>query len=347
MALIDPLCTIDPEVEITGEAALVFDPVCALEAVVDSAGSEGAILFDPVCTVDPAVEITGAFGDAPPTISVSVTGATTLRITFSEAMADTSAIDDPASYGVSVETEGAIGVAVSSVVREAVSNPTYVDLTTTEHTDGADYELTVSSAVVDQQGDYVEDPEAYVGQGVQPQISAVVALNASKVRVTFDEAMDLYGGELTKAANYSITPQTAGAAAVNIVSVAAGLGSTPSHVDLTTSEHTEGATYQVAAVTSGEIRDAAYNPLDPAGATDTYTGEGDAPTLLKVEPVSSTRVDLVFSETMRDNATIRDPAQYVWDNGLTTLAVLELDGDTVKLVTTEQTEGILYNLTIS
>jgi hypothetical protein len=276
-----------------------------------------------------------------------VTGATTLRVNFSEAMGDTTEIDDPASYGVSVETEGAVGVAVISVTREAVTNPTYVDLTTTEHTDGADYTLTVDAAVVDQQGDPVEDPEPYVGQGVQPQISAIVAVNANKIRVTFDEPMDLNGGELATVGNYSITPQTAGAAAVNILSVAAGVGATPSYVEIETTEHTEGATYQLAVVTSGEIRDAAYNPIDPAGASDTYAGEGDAPTLLRVEPVSSTRVDLVFSEAMRDNATIRDPAQYVWDNGLTTLAVLEIESDTVKLVTTEQTEGLLYSLTIS
>lgn len=347
MALIDPVCTCDPLVDVSAEAALVFDPVCTIDTVVDSTGSEGAVKFDPVCTIDPAVEITGQFGSPPPTITVSVTGATTLRVNFSEAMADTAELDDPASYSVTRQTEGAVGVAVSSVTREAVTYPTYVDLVTTEHTDGADYEFNVGSGVVDQQGDPVEDPEPYVGQGVQPQISSVVALNATKVRVTFDEPMDLNGGELTEATNYTITPQTVGAAAVVITSVTAGLGSTPSHVDLDTSEHTEGATYQVAVVTSGEIRDAAYNPIDPAGASDTYIGEGEAPTLVKVEAVSSTRVDLVFSETMRDNATIRDPAQYVWDNGLTTLAVLELDGDTVKLVTTEQTEGLLYTLTIS
>jgi len=347
MALIDPVCTCDPLVAISAEAALVFDPVCTVEPAVDSAGSEGAVIFDAVCTIDPAVEITGEFGDPSPTISVSVTGATTLRVNFSEAMADTTEIDDPTSYGVSVETDGAVGVAVSSVTREAVTNPTYVDLVTTEHTDGADYTLTVDPAVVDQQGDSVEDPDPYVGQGVQPQISSVAALNATSVRLTFDEPMDLNSGELTEAANYTITPQTAGAAAAVINSVTAGLGSTPTYVDLDTSEHTEGATYEVAVVTSGEIRDAAYNPIDPAGAADTYTGEGDAPTLLRVEPVSSTRVDLVFSESMRDNTTVRDPAQYIWDNGLTTLAVLELDGDTVKLVTTEQTEGLLYNLTIS
>lgn len=346
MALIDPVCTCDPLVDISAEAALIFDPVCTIDPAVESAGSEGTIAHDPVCTIDPAVEITGQFGSPPPTVSVSVTGATTLRATFSEAMADTTELDDPASYSVTVETEGAVGVAVSSVVREAVTNPTYVDLTTTEHTDGADYELNVAATVVDQQGDYVEEPEPYVGQGVQPQISSVVAVNANKIRVTFDEPMDRNSGELLDASNYTITPQTAGAISVNINAVTT-VGSTPEYVELDTSEHTEGATYEVAAVTSGEIRDAAYNPIDPAGASDTYTGEGDAPTLLKVEAVSGTRVDLQFSEVMKDTPEIRDPAQYVWDNGLTTLAVLELDGDTVKLVTTEQTEGLLYNLTIS
>lgn len=348
MALIDPTCTIDPLVESLGsQGALVLDPVATVDPLVDSAGSEGAITHDPVCTVNPPVEITGQFGDAPPEITVAVTGATTLRVNFSEAMGDTLEIDDPTSYSVSVDTEGAVGVAVSSAVREVATNPTYVDLTITEHTDGADYTLTVAAGVVDQQGDPVEEPEPYVGQGVAPQVSSAVAINANKVRVNFDEPMDLNGGELAKAANYAITAQTAGAIPVNVVSVNAGPGTTPSYVELDTSEHTEGATYQVAVVTSGAIRDAAYNAIDAGAASDTYAGEGDAPTLLRVEPISSTRVDLVFSEVMRDNASIRDAAQYAWDNGLITLAVLELDGDTVKLVTTEQTEGTLYTLTIS
>jgi len=346
VALIDPVCTCDPLVGVTAEAALVFGPIGTTDPLVDSAGSKGMIAFDAGGEAAPLVDVTGRLGSPPPTISVSVTGATTLRVNFSEPMDDTTELDDPASYSVAVQTEGAVGVAVSSVTREAVTNPTYVDLVTTEHTDGADYELYVAAAVVDLQGDYVEDPDAYVGQGVQPQIASAVAVTARKIRVIFDEPMDRNDGELLKVANYAITPQSAGAIAVNINSVST-VGSTPSYVEVETTEHTEGASYQVSVVTSGEIRDAAYNSIDPAGASTTYTGEGDAPTLLQVKPVSSTRVDLVFSETMRDTPEIRDPAQYVWDNGLTTLAVLELDGDTVKLVTTEQTEGLLYALTIS
>ena len=49
---------------------------------------------------------------------------------------------------------------------------------------------------------------------------------------------------------------------------------------------------------------------------------------------------------MKDNIDIRDATNYVWDNGLVTLSVLDFDNDTVKLATSEQVEGLLYQLTI-
>jgi hypothetical protein len=78
-----------------------------------------------------------------------------------------------------------------------------------------------------------------------------------------------------------------------------------------------------------------------------YVGIGDAPSIKQVLAVSPNRVDVVFNENMKSTPEILDPSRYTWSGGLSTLDVLELDGDTVKLVTTDQTTGAIYDLTIN
>lgn len=282
----------------------------------------------------------------PTVVSVVPSSPTVLRMTFDEPMLNNTPLVDPANYTITSLANG-VPVAALSVVAEAVAFPTFVDITTTEHTDAESYQASVSG--ITSQGSEPIDPVlnvgAYTGIGADPQVAAAVALNATKVRVTFNEAMDLNGAELENPLNYTITP-TAGGATVFVISVSVPAGVNPSFVELVVSEMTDGAAYQVEVASGGPIRDAAFNPLDAAFDTAAFTGAGDAPLLLRVVPLSKTRVDVSFNETMKDNADIRDPSNYVWDNGLVTLNVLDFAANTVKLVTTEQVEGTLYQLTI-
>lgn len=281
----------------------------------------------------------------PPAITTAVPSAsTTIRLTFDTGMLNNLALADPLNYAIN-STGAGVAVAVNAVVPEAVAEPTYVDLTVTEMTNGEPY-AAVAQVIEDPAGVTIDPtPTAFTGLGVAPRVSSAAAVNSTKVRVTFDEPMDRNGSELADLTNYSITPGGAGAVAVFINEVLF-TGLNPTVVDLVTSEMTDGEPYDLAVDTSGNIRDAAENPLDAGFATAVFTGAGDAPELFQVEPISSTRVDVTFNETMRDNADIRDPASYAWDNGLVTLSVLDFDTDTVKLVTSEQTEGLLYQLTI-
>lgn len=316
------------EVRIEGTGHLTFNRALA---------GVGDLLIEGTATLVPVL---------PTVLSVVPTSPTILRMTFDEPMQNNAALVDPGSYTVTSLAAGA-PVAALSVVAEAVAFPTYVDISTTEHTQGESYEASVTG--ITSQGSEPIDPGfnvgAYAGLGTKPQVAAGVAVNATKVRVTFNEPMDLNGAELENPLNYTVTP-TAGGASVFVASVEVPAGANPSFVELLTSEMTDGAAYEVAVNNTGPIRDAAYNPLDIGFDTAAFTGVGDAPELVRVEPLSSTRVDVVFSETMKDNPDIRDPSKYVWDNGLLTLGVLEFADDTAKLVTSEQVEGLLYQLTI-
>lgn len=177
------------------------------------------------------------------------------------------------------------------------------------------------------------------------EVSTIVAISSTRVRITFDRPMKK-DAALLAAFNYSIVPITAGAVTIVINEIEPENTAQPEFVDAITSEMTDGATYEGAVSATGPT-DVGGTPVDPANNDAQFTGIGDAPTVSQVISQGENRADVVYSETMRDTPGIRDPARYTWDNGLTTLSVLELDGATVKLVTGDQAEGVLYTLTIT
>lgn len=176
------------------------------------------------------------------------------------------------------------------------------------------------------------------------KVTDIAAITSTKVRVTFDRGM-LNNTALKNVGNYSISPQTPGAANLYLSSVEPENKTYPTFVDIITSEMTDGAMYQ------GMV--SSYGPIDPEGVpvdannnTYSYVGSGDLPTISQVIAISKNRVDVVFTENMKDNPDIRNPENYEFDNGLITLEVLDMEADTVKLVTTDQTPGVLYTLII-
>jgi hypothetical protein len=290
----------------------------------------------------PHVAVSGAFGDVAPVASVVVNGPTSLRVNFSEPMENNLALQTPGSYVFAAVDVGVL-ITCSGATPEAVSEPNYVDLTTTEMTDGEDYELTVDPAVVDLQGTPTNAVATFTGEGLAPQVSSATAVTSTKVRVEFDEDMDVADGSIDDPTNYLIEPTEAGAASVAVQEVERSVHN-DARVDLVCSEMTDAKAYKV---TVSSVRDAAHNPIDPAGDEAAFTGEGLRPTVARVEAISQNRMDVIFDEPMRDNADIRDSSRYGWDQGLNTLSVLEVDGATVKLVTDDQEPGLLYTLTIS
>ena len=311
------------------------------EALVDNSATS-RMSFSTAGLGGPDVDTTANFRDIPPAATVVPTTSVLLRATFDQVMTHDADLADPNNYTFNVT--GGVGLLCNSATPEVGANPTFVDLGVTEMTQGASYELTVAPGVTDQDGSSVEDAAAFTGVGVEPKISSVLAQNSTTVRVTFDEPMDPNSGQLINAGNYSITP-TGGGASVNVNSVNA-LGAAPLWVDLLTSEMTDGAAYDCTVNDAGPIRDDSWNPLDSGFATVAFTGEGLAPTVASVIAISENRIDIVFTEAMLDNADARNPLTYAFNNGLTVLSVLDVDNDTVKLVTSDQVPNLLYTVTI-
>jgi len=300
-------------------------------------------------SMDAVSGLSGTLGDLvlPEVVSATPLGPTTVRVTFDTPMLDNTNLNDPSNYTFTPEAGGA-AVSGTGVTPEAVPNPTYVDVETIEHTDGIDYTVEVNNV----QSQYNNDintglnTAVYNGIGDLPQLAAVEVLSSTRIKLTFSEEMIL-NGALTSPSNYSVTPVTPGAAPVFFTEVETPIGDNfPIEVELPISEMTDGATYNVAVNTAGPT-DRALNTMDPGSNNLNFIGEGVAPGLLRIVPISSNRVDVVFNEPMDDNSDIRDPANYTWDNGLSTLNVLDVVSDTVQLVTSEQAEGTLYTLTIN
>jgi hypothetical protein len=175
-------------------------------------------------------------------------------------------------------------------------------------------------------------------------VESVIAAYSMRIRVAFDRGMTKDAALLSKY-NYDIQTSTPGAVTPAITSIEAENISQPTFVDLIISEMTDGATYEVEVNPNGPI-DINGDPIDPDNNTGSVTGVGIRPTIESVTAVGPNRVDVKFSEAMKDNADIRDASNYSFDNGLHVLSVLDFDYDTVKLITDTQSPGIVYNLTV-
>ncbi len=128
-------------------------------------------------------------------ISAAPISATKIRITFDRAMLNDSKLRSVANYDFPPTGPTGAPLTVLSVVPEGVTEPSYVDVTTTEMTDGEGYTAQV------QETTGPTDPEgvpigvgagsiAYTGVGVDPTIDSVAATGVNGVEVKFSEAMD-------------------------------------------------------------------------------------------------------------------------------------------------------------
>ncbi len=180
-----------------------------------------------------------------------------------------------------------------------------------------------------------------------PRLLVAVAISSLKVRVYFDQQM-LKNSLLTDIFNYAITPDTAAAALVLITAAKAEKVESPTYVDLTVTEMTQDGDYTLTVATGASApRSKEGLGITAAGDSIGFDGRGTRPQILYVVSVGENRVDVYFTEPMRDNPEIRDPANYTFDNGLTVLSVLAFVKDKVSLVTTNQVPSLVYTLTIA
>lgn len=174
-------------------------------------------------------------------------------------------------------------------------------------------------------------------------IASASALTPTRVRVEF-EVPALINAALSRATSYRFDNLSPGAVDVTPLSVSLPAGQpTPLYVEIETTEHTNEGAYEVALTSA--IRGAAGE----IGSTDPveYEGIGVAPTLQLVLAISSTEVQVHFSEAIANEPDANRPQNYAWDGGLHTVAVRSVIGNIVTLQTSQQIPGQLYNLTVT
>lgn len=177
----------------SGGIAKVFDIQVSEEiSVVDSVVQE-RVVADSVSVSDSASAV---IIETLTIANARALSETKVRIDFSAAALDPSdngnpALLDPSSYVFTAVTPGAVGVvpqSVSSPVGQ--TNPLYVEIDITEHTNGAIYEVSISPLIKGALGEAGGGAAySYAGLGSSPIVELVLATSKTEAVVQFDEAI--------------------------------------------------------------------------------------------------------------------------------------------------------------
>ena len=180
-----------------------------------------------------------------------------IRIDFTGSVLKNTALSDTSNYTITAGL-GDVVPFISAVDVPDLASPNFVELITSEMTDGAAYSLAVnvgspSSPVLGGNGIAVAtDPGAYTGVGVAPEVALVLAKSANSVEVQFTELI-----QPTAVAG------TPGFYTFDLgLSVLAVLDIVGNKVTLETSDQTEGELYTLTLnPTPGDILDHANNAM--------------------------------------------------------------------------------------
>lgn len=295
---------------------------------------------------DDATSSFNGLGTAPSFSSATAIDKSTVRVTFDEPMA-LSLITQPSRYMlVSLTTGKTISLLGAAAIEAGTGFYSQVDLSLApgfKMTDGQDHELTCSG-ITDAAGNPQKTGDVATFEGVAdlPRMIEATLAPADPKLLTLEFDTPLEPGFATSLASYRIiSPAVVPRVYIASVSISDDRRS----ISLRISESRSEAIYAVQAATS--VVDDSGNALAPAYSYQFITGVGEAPTLVRWQRVSRNRVDVYFSEPMLDGVEIRNPARYAFDNGLSTVSVLAVEGAIVKLATTDVLAGVLYTLTIS
>lgn len=139
----------------------------------------------------------GNFVRFPKIVSAVVVSSTKVRINFDAPMKNDVALINPINYTIATTTPGAAVPSINSVSPEGVPSPTFVELTTGEHTDAASYTVAVLAGVglggpTDSEGtpiDVAFQSVPYAGIGDAPKVESVESISLNRANVKFNEAM--------------------------------------------------------------------------------------------------------------------------------------------------------------
>lgn len=295
--------------------------------------------------IDPGYNSTvfSGFGYKPQVSSATALDGVIVEVLFNEAMS-TSGLTTPGNY--TFIPAGGADPLTAYQVDIIASNKVWV-WTTTPQTVGGDYTIVVSG-VKDLADNPIDDPPNdradFVGVEITTKLTDVEVISDTKIRLQFSKPM-LKDADLQNTDNYILTPVTPGAAPLYINQLSFPAVTYPEYVDVVISEMTNGKTYNCEVST--DLKDRWSNNVSEFFKDDDFVGQGTAPFVRSVVASSPTKAIVYFNELMKDNADIRNPAKYSFNLGLSVLAVLDVEGEMVTLVTGEQTPGIAYELTVT
>ncbi|MBN2414434.1 Ig-like domain-containing protein [bacterium] len=288
-----------------------------------------------------AANTTGTYTYQPPDVTrptivaVQMHGNDIVELVFSEAVERTSA-EIAANYQIS----GSIAVQSAALVGDAYTS---VYLSTSPHTNGQSYTVTVSNIIdratvpnviiagMQASYRYVEDDTA------PPRLTGVEQLGSSVIRLTFSEALNPQ--TVQTSGNYVFNP------ALSVASVS--LDNTGKIVFLTTEEHQQGVQYRV---TVSGVADLA-SPENVIGTENSLTFttasvDAASPLLVRAESRGNQTVEIIFNEPV-DPETSQNAANYTIDGGVTVIGVqLSQSQMSVFLETSAQPRGT-YTVTVS
>ena len=280
------------------------------------------------------------FGERPSVDAATAVDGVIIEVTFNEAM-NTTDLAQESNYDIDESLGAGVATEVDSI--DVISDRSVWIWLTVPMTIGETYRVTVSN-VRDLANNEIGTANwaDVIGVAIQTKLSQVEVLSETLLRAHFDKPMDR--NDLLVLSYYTFSAVSPGAATLYLQRATPPLDTYPTYVDLTISEMTDGKTYNLELSLS--MKDKWGNPISDSFNDKDFDGIGESPTVSQVIALSENRAQVVFSEVMRDNADLRDPAKYSFDKGLTVVSVLEVEGANVTLVTSDQTPNELYTLTV-
>jgi hypothetical protein len=274
--------------------------------------------------------------NTPPTLVMArAENAQSVLVHFSEPVDPSTALRTD-SYAINQ------GINVVSVEQGETDNA--VILSTTEHSGGLTYTLTVNSVTDTSENKNTIQPNSTYsytfdpGDVVGPVLLLVNIIDATTLEVMFNEPIEKSGAET--AANYSIDQ--------GITVSQATLDASRQIVRLKTSEHIADKTYKLRV---SNIRDASenHNPMT-AGNEYSYLfapEDRTGPTIVRLDVIDESTIRVVFSERVTKSSA-EEARFYQIDGDVHVLnATLDVSGQSVTLVTTPHQTGQQYTIQIS
>ena len=278
-------------------------------------------------------------GVAPSVLTATANSSTLVRIVYSEPMANDPALTTPGNYAFTG------GLAAQSVTRIDAST---VDVTVSAMQTGVNYTVTVStSGPADVAGNTLNpaaNTAVFTGVGQKPQVVYATVISATKIRVTFTQAMQV-NLALTTPGNYTFDN---GLTASSVIQTAGS----PTQVDVTTNSMTGDVAYTVSVSTSGPT-DTSGNTVAVGANSARFVGFGGVkPQLTSAVALNSTTVRLTYTPvvpatTMASTAAITTAANYTFSGGITAVSVAVFQSNIMDVTTTEMKQGGQYTVTVA